>query len=118
MPRGSGRWPPHAQVEVRAHLTELTATTGLRCTPSAATPRQAALAASLTRLARDSGQLLILDAGPRERLYSFTEGAVLGDLAVAEHEAIGKPTASPLGCAFPADPRMEVDDDLVSLRQP
>ena len=44
----------------------------------------------------ESRKTFFWPSGPRERLLSLTEGVVLGDPAVAEHEAIGKPAARPV----------------------
>ncbi len=63
------------------------------------------------------GGWLVFDAGPLERVRSFTKGKVLGDLAVAKCEPVGESSTGPVGCALQTDPCMEVHDHLVAMDQ-
>ena len=62
-------------------------------------------------------RFLLRDTGPLKGLRPFAEREILDDLAVAEHEAIGKSSAHPFGRVFQADAGMKVYDDFISIRQ-
>jgi len=65
----------------------------------------------------DANSLSIRDAGPLEGLRPFSEREIFDDLAITEHEAIGKSSASPFSRVFQANPSMEVYDNFVSVHQ-
>src|ERR1700754_1819920 len=64
-----------------------------------------------------STRSLVFDAGPPERIFSFTEGQVLLDLPAAQHKAVSEPPADPFGLAVQTHLRMKVDDNSVSIDQ-
>src|SRR3954468_1013507 len=65
-----------------------------------------------------SAGLRRVDAGPGERVCTLAERAVLDDAAAAEDEAVCEAPARPFGRPSPADPAMQVDDDLVRVLEP